>query len=133
MVIRNGETLEEFRRHGSWYLFDWDILFPAVTLLRAHMGLTLAQHGASRVQDAIEIIERLRAIIENPRFIDSPFHEYRSDRRLSETRRTLDDRLSYMREAAKVLTFNGVFLEEAEAAAEMSARELEEDAADAPG
>lgn len=128
MIIRNGETLEEFRRHGSWYLFDWDILFPAFTLLRAHMGLTLAQHGAARVQDAIEIIERLRGILDNPRFIDSPFHEYRSGRRLSVTKKTLDDLLTHMRQAVGDLTFQGVFLEEAEAAAEMSARELEEDA-----
>jgi hypothetical protein len=38
---------------GSWYLFDWDMLFPAVNLLPAHMGLTLAQHGCRAAIDEI--------------------------------------------------------------------------------
>jgi hypothetical protein len=128
-VICNGKVLEEFRRHGSWYLFDWDMLFPALTLLPAHMGLTLAQHGASRVQDAIETIEGLWAILDDSRFIDSPFHEYRNGRKLSVTKKTLDDLLAHMRQAAKDLSFDGVFLEEAEAAAKAAARELGEDPA----
>jgi hypothetical protein len=88
------------------------------------MGLTLAQHGASRVQDAIETIERLRNILDNSRFIDSPFHEYRNGRKLSVTKRTLDDLLTFMRQAAKDLNFDEVFLEEAEAAAKAAATEL---------
>jgi hypothetical protein len=93
------------------------------------MGLTLAQHGALRVQDAIETIERLRDILDDPRFIDSPFHEYRDLRKLWLTKRTLDDLLAHMRQAAMDLSFDGVFLEEAETAAKAAARELGEDPA----
>jgi len=126
-IILNGRVVEDFRRQGSWYLFDWDMLFPAVNLLPAHMGLTLAQHGASRVQDAIETIERLRAILDDPRFIDSPFHEYRNGRKLSVIKTTLDDLLARMQEAAKDLSFDGVFLEESEAATIAASRETEEE------
>jgi hypothetical protein len=93
------------------------------------MGLTLAQHGASRVQDAIETIEQLRAILDDPRFIDSPFHEYRHGRKLSATKRSLDDLLAHMQQAAKELSFDGVFLEDTEAAATAAGRESQEDPA----
>jgi hypothetical protein len=131
-VLRGGTLLDETKSGASWYLFD-ELKYSIVNLLPVYMDLTLAQRGAARIDDAIEMIEGLRGILDNPRFIESPFHEYRSARRLSVTKKTLDDILIHMRQAAKDLTFNGVFLEEAEAAAEMSARELEEDAADAAG
>lgn len=127
-VIRDGKVLEEFQRFGSWYLFDWQVLFPTVTLLTAHLGLTLAQQAASRVQDAIETVEGLRRILDDSRFINSPFHEYRHQRKLSVTRRTLDDLLAQMRRAAADLSFNGVFLEEAEAAGKAAATAREEQA-----
>lgn len=126
-VLRDGELLRETESGESRYLFD-DVKYPTVNLLPAYMGLTLAQNGASRVQDAIEAIDQLRAILNNPRFVDSPFHEYRDGRKLSVTRRTLDDLLTGMRQAAKDLTFDGVFLEEAEAAAIAAARESDENA-----
>jgi hypothetical protein len=127
-VLRAGKLLEEIERGASWYLFD-ELRYPSLSLLPGYMGLTLAQHGASRVQDAIETIERLRGILDDPRFIDSPFHEFRNGPKLSVTKTTLDELLAHMRQEAKELSFEGVFLEEAEAAAEAAARELGEDPA----
>jgi hypothetical protein len=127
-VLHGGRSLEETERRASWYLFD-ELISPTVNLLPAHMGLTLAQHGTSRVQDAIETIEQLRAILDDSRFVDSPFHELRGGHRLSITKGTLDNLLTHMRQAAKELTFNEVFLDEAEAAAKFEARECEENSA----
>ncbi len=127
-VLRDGKLVDKTESGANWCLFD-ELKNPSVSLLPKYMGLTLAQHGASRVQDAIETIERLRAILDDPRFIDSPFHEYRNGRKLSVTKKTLDDLLAHMRQAAKDLSFDGVFLEEAEAAVEAAARELGEDPA----
>lgn len=114
-VFREGQLLEQTERMASWYLFD-DLQYPSVSLLPAHMGLSLAQHEASRVQDAIETVEQVRAILDDPRFIDSPFHECRSGRKLSEAKRTLDALLASLRQASLELSFDGVLLEEAEAA-----------------
>jgi hypothetical protein len=125
-VVRGGKLLSENETGASWYLFD-ELKYPSVNLLPAYMGLTLAQHGASRVQDAIETIEQLRAILDDPRFVDSPFHEYRNGRNLSLTKRTLDELLARMQQAVKELSFDGVLLEESEAATIAAAREREKE------
>ena len=116
VIARNGRILEVVERQASWYLFDSPVHCPIASLLPAHVDLTLAQRGALRVQDAIETIEGLRSILDDRRFVDSPFHQYRDSRKLSVTRRTLDDLLAQMRQAAERLSFDGVFLEETEAA-----------------
>lgn len=128
VVAKDGKVLEEFQRNGSWYLFDWPVIYPNLNLLTAHLDLTLAQRAAARVQDAVETLDGLRRILDDRRFIDSPFHEYRDGRKLSVTKRTLHGLLAKIREAAKELTFRGVFLEEAEAAQRAAAREHQDGA-----
>jgi len=125
-VLRGGKLLRKSESGASWYLFD-QLKYPSVNLLPVYMGLTLAQHGASRVQDAMETVEQLRAILDDPRFVDSPFHEYRNGRNLSLTKRTLDELLARMQQGAKELSFDGVFLEESEAATIAASRETEEE------
>lgn len=79
------------------------------------------------MQNAIETIEGLRRILNDDRFTGSPFHQFRDGQRLSVTKRTLDGLLAYMRQSAKDLSFEGVFLEEAEAAARAAEIEMAED------
>ena len=68
--------------------------------------------SAKRYRDNLE---GLRRILNDDRFTGSPFHQFRDGQRLSVTKRTLDGLLAYMRQSAKDLSFEGVFLEEAEA------------------
>ena len=110
LVIRNGEILESIRRRGSWYLFDWPILYPTISLLPAHMPLTLAQRGALRVEDAIHIIENLRGILDDKSFTESPCQPYRDPQKIEQTRQVLNGLLDQMQNAAKQLTFDGVFI-----------------------
>lgn len=115
-VMRRGRVLDKVETLTSWYLFD-QLRQPTPNLLPGWMELTLAQLGASRFRDAIEAIEQIRCILDDERFIESPFHEYRNGRQLSATRRALDKVLGVMGETASELSFEGVFLEESEAAA----------------
>ena len=110
LVIRNGEILESIRRRGSWYLFDWPILYPAISLLPAHMNYSLAQYGALRFENAIQIIEDLRQVLNDKSFTDSPCQPYRDSKRVEQTRQALDGLLEQMQDAAKQLTFDGVFI-----------------------
>jgi hypothetical protein len=112
VVMRNGEIVEEVQRLGSWYLFDWRLCYPTISLLPAHLPYTLAQRGALRVQNAISAIEDLRGVLDDDRFIESPFADRRDPVKLAETHNTLDALLEHMRIAAKQLTFDDVFISE---------------------
>ena len=112
VVMQNGEIVEEVQRLGSWYLFDWPLCYPTISLLPAHLPYTLAQRGALRVEDAIGIIADLRGVLHDHRFIESPFAERRDPVKLAQTRNTLDALLEQMRNAAKQLTFDDVFISE---------------------
>jgi hypothetical protein len=125
-VLRGGTLLDETKSGASWYLFD-ELKYSIVNLLPMYMDLTLAQRGAGRIDDAIEVIEGLRGILDDPRFIDSPFHEYRNAHNLWVTKKTLDDLLARMRQAVKDVSFDGVFLEETEAAMIAASRESSAD------
>jgi hypothetical protein len=109
-VIKNGRILEQIERRGSWYLFDWPILYPTISLLPAHLPYSLAQRGALRVEDAVDIVRELRRILEEGRFTGSPCQAYRDQEKLKQTRQALDGLLEQMQEAAKQLTFEGVFI-----------------------
>jgi hypothetical protein len=108
-VMRGGEAVEGIQRGGSRYLFD-PLLHPSLSLLSAHMPFTLAQHGAQRVGDAIGIIEQLRGILDDKRFVESPYQDYRDMAKLGKTRETLDSMLDQMKDAAKTLDFQGVLI-----------------------
>jgi hypothetical protein len=110
LVIRNSELLESIKRASSWYLFDWHVLYPTVSLLAAHLPHTLAQYGALRVEDGIDTIRELRRILDENSFTDSPCQAYRDPQKVEQTRQTLDGLLEQMQSAAQQMTFEGVFI-----------------------
>ena len=110
IVIRNGEVIDEICRPASWYLFDHALVYPAVSLLPSHLPFTLAQRGALRLEDAIHTIQDLRGMFDNKRFTESPCQPYRDSKRVEQTRQALDGLLKQMQDAAKQLTFDGVFI-----------------------
>jgi hypothetical protein len=126
-VVRNGEFVESIKRNGSWYLFDWAILYPSLSLLPAHLPYTLAQRGALRVEDAINTIEDLRQIFDDARFTESPYQHYRDHAKVEQTRKTLDGVLEQMQKAASQLNFEGVFVAESGSQKEESVHRGESD------
>jgi hypothetical protein len=110
IVIRNGEVIDEIRRPASCYLFDHALVYPAVGLLPSHLPFTLAQRGALRLEDAIHTIQDLRGIFDNKRFTELPCQPYRDSQKVEQTRQALDGLLEQMQDAAKQLTFDGVFI-----------------------
>jgi len=108
-VLRGGELREDTRSGASWYLFD-KIKFPSMSLLPKHMDLTLAQRGAAAIDDAIQLVKELHSIIHSPVFVESRYSPFRDQRKTEQTQATLDALLAHMEEAAKTLTFEGVFL-----------------------
>lgn len=117
LVMKNGEVVEEVRRLGSGYLFDWPVRYPTVSLLPAHMPYTLAQRGALRIEDAIQTIDSLRRVLDHEGFKNSPHTPFSECRDREKTERlqaglvALHDSLV---DQAKRLDFTGVFLEEQE-------------------
>ncbi len=109
-LMKDGQLLEHFVRQGSWYLFDRPILYPTVSLLSAHMPFTLPQHAALRVEDAIQMIEGLRGVLDDERFVASPYHAGRDRVKLEQTKQALDGLLERMQDAAKQLDFERVLL-----------------------
>jgi hypothetical protein len=109
-VIKNGKVVELMERRGSWYLFDSHVVYPTVSLLPAHLPCTLAERGAMRIEDAIDIIRELRGILEDSRFTRSSCQNYRDPKKLEQTRQALNVLLEQMQSAAKQLTFAGVFI-----------------------
>jgi Api92-like protein with ferredoxin domain len=115
-VIKNGEVVEAMRRSASRYLFD-SLEYPTASLLPAHMPYTLAQRGALRIEDAVDIIRDLRNILDDDRFRSSqsrPFSECRDKRKTAKLQAGLATLHESMVEQARQLGFDGVFLEEQE-------------------
>lgn len=110
IVVKDNQILEKIQREGSWYLFDWSILYPTVSLLRAHLPHTLAQLGTLRVEDTLDVLTELRRILDDHRFIKSPCHAHRDPQKLEQTRNKLGGLLEQVKDAAKELTFTGVFI-----------------------
>lgn len=109
-VFKGGKRLEDIESDASdLYLFE-EIKFPSLSLLPKYMSLTLAQRGTAAVEDAIELIKRVHRIIHSPKFVESRYSPFRDKRKTKQTRETLDALLAHMEEAAKSLTFEGVFL-----------------------
>jgi len=113
LVVRNGKLLESIKRMGSWYLFDWHVIYPTVSLLPAHLPYTLAQYGALRVEDGIDTIRELRRILDENRFTGSPCQAHRDQEKVEQTRQVLNGLLDHFQNAAKKLTFDGVFINNA--------------------
>jgi len=109
-VMANGELEEWFQRKASWYLFDWPVIYPSISLLSAHLSYTLAQQATLRVGDAIALVEGLFRILEDNRFTTSPCQAYRDQAKVEETRKTLCTLLEQMRKAEEQLTFEGTFI-----------------------
>jgi hypothetical protein len=112
LVIRNGNDIDELCRPASWYLFDYTILYPSISLLPAHLPYTLAQRASLRVDDAIQTIEGLRRILADDRFKNSHFSECRDWEKTENLQAGLDDLHDSMVDQAKRLDFNDVLLEE---------------------
>lgn len=128
-VIKNGQVIELIKRRGSSYLFDWPLRYPKVSLLPAHLPFTLAQRAALRVQDAANIIEDLRCILDDHRFKHSslrPFSECRDKQKTDKLQAGLTALHQSLIEQAKQLDFKDVFLEQHEMA-ERLPRILEHD------
>jgi hypothetical protein len=124
-VFCGGKLREETESGASWYLFD-KIKFPSMSLLPKYMPLTLAQRGVAAVDDAIELVKGLHYVIHSPSFEESRYQPLRDQRKTEQTRETLDALLAHMEEAAKSLTFEGVFLPDM-TEAETEVRKGEED------
>lgn len=109
-VFKDGKLLERTESDANWhFLFD-ELKYPSMSLLHKYMTLTLAQRGAAAVHDAIDLVKKLHYVIHDPRFAASRYQPWRDARKYEETREALDALLVYMEEAAKSLTFDGVFL-----------------------
>jgi len=106
-VVRNGNVIEAIKRQVSWCALDWLVFSPSATLLAAHLPLTFPQRAASRVQDATDIFKDLRSVLEERWLVASP-----SDAKVQLTKKTVDETLEYLSEVAKVLTFEGVFIDD---------------------
>ena len=116
-VIRNGNDIDEICRPASCYLFDHALLYPRVSLLPAHIPFTLAQRGVLRLEDAIQIIEDLRGILDDDRFKNSshtPFSDCRDKQKTEKLQAGLAALHESMVEQVTKLDFSGVFLEEQE-------------------
>ena len=109
-VVQNGIVLEQVERRKSWYLFD-DLCRPIASLLPAHLPLTLAQRAGLRFEDATQVIDSICQILDDPRFTHSPYQPLRNARKNGEVQKTLEVLVKQMEETARVLDFEGVFLE----------------------
>ena len=114
LVTRNGNDIDEVFRPASWYLFDDPILYPTISLLPAHLPYTLAQRGLLRLDDAIQAVHDLIRILDDHRFKNSPFTEYRDAQKTRALHEGLTALRFVMAESAKQLDFEGVFLERQE-------------------
>lgn len=115
-VISNGAVKEELLRGASWYLFD-PLIYPATSLLPAHLPYTLAQHAALRLQDACHTIGDLRRILDDDNFRNSPytpFSEFRDQDKTERLRADLTALKRLLEEQASQLDFSGVFIERRE-------------------
>jgi hypothetical protein len=113
-VVCNGEVVESIKRLGSWYLFDWPVLYPSISLLSAHLPFTLAQHAIVRLNDAIALVRGLIGVLEDERFRNSPhtpFSEYRDKKQTDKVYVGLVSLLDSMVTRVAQLDFDGVFLE----------------------
>jgi hypothetical protein len=110
-IILDGEMTEDSTIYSSSLgLFD-ELRFPPANFLPKYMPLTLAQRGAAALDDAITLIGRLHWILHHSeRFATSRYHFYRNQEQLNKHKQIVDDLVSRMNEAAKLLTFEGVFL-----------------------
>jgi hypothetical protein len=115
-VVCNGEMLENIERRRSWYLFD-PITHPIVSLLSAHLPLSLTQHAAARLEDAIDLVRGLKAVLDGERFLHSPytpFSDVRDQVKTANVRAGLTSLLDSMATQVKQIDFSGVLLEEEE-------------------
>jgi len=111
LVIRNGDYIDELLRPASWYLFDQVVLYPKIGLLPAHLPYTLAQRAALRLEDTIHIVDGLSQILDDDRFTNSPFTQYRDAEETKKHKAVLTALRASILEGAKQLDFDGVFLE----------------------
>jgi hypothetical protein len=111
LVIRNGGYIDEILRPASCYLFDDAVLYPKISLLPAHLPYTLAQRAALRLEDTIHVIDGLSQILDDDRFRNSPFNEYRNAEKIKTHRAGLATLRDSIVEGAKQLDFEGVFLD----------------------
>jgi hypothetical protein len=114
IVIRNGDYIDDILRPASWYLFDEPVLYPRISLLLAHLPYTLAERAALRLEDTIHVIDGLSQILDDDRFRNSPFTEYRDAEKTEKHRAELAALRTSIVERAKELDFQGVFLEREE-------------------
>jgi hypothetical protein len=117
-VLSRGIWLEEIDRGGygpgPWY----EITHPIVNLFEAHLGRrTLAQAAKSRVQDAIEIVNQLKAALESERDSQHKLEHKPDSQRLEGAITGLTEMLSNMKNHAAQISFEGMLLEEREAKA----------------
>jgi hypothetical protein len=110
LVIRNDDYIDELLRPSSWYFLDNAVLYP-ISLLPAHLPYTIAQRAALRLEDTIYIIDGLSQILDDYRFTNSPFTEYRDTEKTKKHKALLTALRASMLEGAKQLDFDGVFLE----------------------
>jgi hypothetical protein len=121
-VVGNGEVKESVMRRKSWYLFD-SLLYPIASLLPARMHYTLAQHAALRFGDAIQTLDDIRTVLDDRRFTASPYQSLREPSRVAKTRTALNAAIEQLENTAKLLDFEGVFLETSSCKKEFERRE----------
>jgi hypothetical protein len=109
-IIHNGSVNEELVRNASWYLFD-TLIFPMTSLLPAHLPLTLAQRAGQRMHDAVGVVDSVIRILDDRRFTNSPFSQYRDAKKTVRLHADLSALRASIAEGLKQLDFEGVFLE----------------------
>jgi hypothetical protein len=123
-VIRNGVIRESVVRRKSWYLFD-GLRNPILSLLPAQMPYTLAQRAAWRFEDAVQTLEGICRVLDDQRFTDSPYQSLRNPSRVAKTRKALDAAIEQMEDTARLLDFDGVFLDASQSMEEFARLEHE--------
>jgi hypothetical protein len=114
-VIRNGAVIEEIRRvgyDGPGYLFA-DLTHPEVDLFGQYLEpRTLAQHASERLQDAVDIVKKLKETLQGASFTESRYRGYGNPQRVKKTQSQLATMLEDMTECTARIRFDGVLVEE---------------------
>jgi hypothetical protein len=128
-IVRNGEVLESIERRGSWYLFD-PIVYPSVSLLSAHLPLTLAEHARARLDDAVDLVRKVKNVLQDDRFLhspDTPFSEARDQEKTANAHAGLQSLLDSVVAQVAQIDFAGVLLEPEELQSRLDAFTTETD------
>jgi len=110
-VLSGGQVLESIDRQGCDEFLMWNaITNPMVNLFNTYLRTSLAEHAAGQVQDAIEIIRYLQAVLDCQSFTESRYRALSDPATVAKTRAGLTAMLDSMKEHAASISFDGVLI-----------------------